>query len=156
MLKNLKEDKGFTLIEILMAMIIIGILTQMSILYLIDIRKRAYDAMAITDGKNLMTSVGSSFTLLDDVDFTHFPGDGSEVGTTRFSDGGGREAIFKLSPGVKAEITGQSDKVPGNGFVTAYLFHENGSDDPGSFTGSGRKEFYFMIDELTSAISVPE
>ena len=153
---NLKEEKGFTLVEIMMVMIILGILTQISYGLLIDIRKRAYDAVAIADGKNLMTAVANSFALLDDVDYTHFPGDGSEIGTKRFSDGGGRGAVFKLSPGVQAEITGQSDPVPGNGFVSAYLFHDNGTEDPGSFTGSGNKEFYFMVDELTSAISVPE
>jgi len=95
MLMNLKEKKGFTLVEILMAMIIIGILTQVSYGLLIDIRKRAFDATAIADGKNLMTAVANSFGLLDDVDYTHFPGDGREVGTKRFSDGGGRPAAFK-------------------------------------------------------------
>ncbi|MBC8393531.1 MAG: hypothetical protein H8E17_13325, partial [Deltaproteobacteria bacterium] len=44
----------------------------------------------------------------------------------------------------------------GNGFVSAYLFNKDGTDDPGSITGSGKKEFYFMFDELTSSISVPE
>ena len=71
---NLKEEKGFTLVEILMVMIILGILTQISYGLLIDIRKRAYDAVAIADGKNLMTAVANSFALLDDVDYTHFPG----------------------------------------------------------------------------------
>ena len=156
MLMNLKEEKGFTLVEIMMVMIIVGILAQISIGLLIDTRKRAKDAVAIVDGKHLMEAVAISFSLLDDVDYTHFPVDGSEIGTTRFSDGGGREAVLKLSPGVNAEITGQSDVVPGNGFVSAYLFNKDGTDDPGSITGSGKKEFYFMFDELTSSISVPE
>ena len=152
---KLKSNKGFTLIEILMVMIIIAILVQMGFTYFADLKKRSYDAVAIADGKNLMTASGNAFVLLEDVDFTHDPGMGSEVGTQKFS-GGDRDPIYTLSPGTRAVITGQSEKMPGNGFVSAYLYHEMGSEDPLSFTGGGKKEFYFMIDEWSSSISVPE
>jgi prepilin-type N-terminal cleavage/methylation domain-containing protein len=149
------NNKGFTLVEILMVMLILGILTQMGFTYFKDLKKRSFDSVAIADGKNLMNAVGTAFALLEDVDLTHTSGMGSEVGSERFS-GGGREPIFTLSVGVKAEITGQSESSPGNGYVSAYLYHEEGTEDPDSFTGSGRKEFYFMIDEFSSTISLAD
>ena len=155
MFGKLKSNKGFTLIEVLMVMVIIGILTQMGFTYFMDLKKKTYDATATADGRNLINAVSSAFVLLEDVDFTHDPGMGSEVGTQKFS-GGGRNPIFTLSPGVRAEITGQSETTPGNGFVSAYLYHENGKDDANSFTGSGKKEFYFMIDEFSSSISIAQ
>jgi len=155
MVAKLKDDKGFTLIELLMVMIIMGILAQMGMTYFQDLRDRSYDVVAIADGKNLMIATGNAFVLLEDVDFTHTPADGREVGTQRWS-GGARDPIYTLSSGVKAVIVGQSETSPGNSIVTAYLYHENGTDDPGaSFTGSGKREFYFFIDEFSSSISVP-
>jgi prepilin-type N-terminal cleavage/methylation domain-containing protein len=156
MVAKLKDNKGFTLVELLMVMIILGILTQVGMTYFQALRDRSYDAVAIADGKNLMVATGNAFVLLEDVDFTHTPADGPEVGTQRWS-GGARAPIFTMSPGVKAVIVGQSETSPGNSFVTAYLYHKDGTDDPGaSFTGSGKREFYFAIDEFSSSLSVPE
>ena len=147
----IKRKDGFTLIELMMVMIILGILTQMSTTFALDIRKRAYDASALADGKNLMTMAGNSFIGLDDVDFYHTSTDGPQVG---FLDTGGdtRPPIFTLSPGVKAVIFGTSPGIPGGGLVSARVYHTNGTDD---LTPSGKREFWFSIDEMTSSITAP-
>ena len=148
-------EKGFTVIEILMVMIIIGILTQMGMTFFNDLKKRSYDAVAIADGKNLMNAVGNSFVLLEDVDYNHAAADGGNIGT-QTTGGSSRSAVFQLSSGVKAIIFGESLSVPGSSSVTAYLWHESGTDSSSSIAGSGKREFYFAIDEFSSSISVPK
>lgn len=155
MLNALKTTKGFTLVEILMVMIILGVLSNMALTFFLDLRTRSYDAVAIADGKNLMTGVGNSFALLDDVDFNHAAEDGSAIGTATVG-GTPRSPVVELSPGVKAVIFGESNNVPGTSSVSAYIWHENGTDDAASISGSGKKEFYFAIDEFSSSISVPQ
>jgi len=152
---RLQNDKGFTFIEILMVIVILSILFQMALTFFKDLRTRSYDTVAITDGKNLITAVGNTFVLLEDVDYTHNAGDGSGIGTLTTS-GAPRSTVFKLSPGVQAIIFGESRSTPGASSVSAYLWHENGTDDAGSLSGNGKREFYFAIDEATSTISVPE
>ncbi len=143
---------GFTLIELMMVMIILGILAQMSTTFFLDLRKRAYDAVALSDGKNLMSTAGNVFLALEDVKFDHTPADGSEIGVLDTSDSP-RPAIFKMSEGVRARITGQSDTIAGTGFIDANLYHQFGTDDP--ITPSGKRELYFILDETTSFISAP-
>lgn len=150
--RRIRDESGFTLVELLMSMVIAAILMQTSFALLIDLRKRAFDAVAIADGRNLMTSVGNAFTLNEDVDLAHHFGDGPLIGATRLSDGGGREPLFKLSDGVHAEIF--HDVSGGTQFASASLYHQNGTED--GMNATGRKEFWFMIDEVTSDISVPE
>ena len=146
------NEGGFTFIELLMVMIILGILTQMATTFVLDLRKRAFDAMALSDGKNLMSIAGNVFLALEDVDFTHAPADGPQIGVLDTSSSP-RPAIFTMSQGVRARITGQSDTLPGAGFIDANLYHSEGTDDP--VTPSGKREFYFVLDEVTSFISAP-
>jgi len=155
MFDRIKNTDGFTLVEILMVMIILGIMAQMALTFALDIRKRAFDATALADGKNLMTMAGNSFIGLDDVDFTHAPADGSVIGTKDTNDND-RQPVFTLSPGVRAQIWGESTGIPGGGNVTAYVYHINGTDVPvDAFNPSGKRRFMFSIDEMTSSISAP-
>lgn len=151
MFDRIKNTDGFSLIELLMVMIILGILAQMALTFALDIRKRAFDATALADGKNLMTVAGTSFIGLDDVDFTHTSADGSQIGVLD-TGGAPRQPIFTLSPGVRAEISGYSSGVPGSGIVLAYLYHISGTDDSNP---SGKRRFMFSIDEMTSSITAP-
>jgi len=139
------------MVELLMAMVILGILLQMSLAFFIDLRKRAFDASALADGKNLMTVVANSFIGLDDVDYTHVPADGSQIGVLD-TGGAPRPPMFTFSPGVRAVVFGNSPGIPNDGLVTARVFHVSGTDDA---TPSGKREFLFMIDEMTSMISAP-
>lgn len=156
MFDRIKNTDGFTLVEILMVTIILGILSQMALMFAGDIRKRAFDATALTDGKNLMTMVGNSFLALDDVTFEH-TGDGRDIGTLT-ADGTTplTAPIFTLSPGVRAEIFHFDPGIPSGGLVEARVYHINGTDAPvDAFNPSGKRQFRFSIDEMTSSISSP-
>ena len=50
MLGNLKDNKGFTVIELLMVFIVLGVLAQMAWTFMIDLRTRSYDVTAVADG----------------------------------------------------------------------------------------------------------
>jgi prepilin-type N-terminal cleavage/methylation domain-containing protein len=147
MLRTLKNSKGFTMIELFMVFAVLSILAQIAFTFMIDLRSRSSDVMALSDGKNLVTIVRNNFIALDDVDYTHNPGDGSDLGTIS-TVGGARPPVFTLSPGVEATITGESDPDnPGAGYVVATLYHESGTK-MGLPSVSGRREFYFVVDEL--------
>jgi prepilin-type N-terminal cleavage/methylation domain-containing protein len=148
MLGNLKDNKGFTMIELLMVFLVLGILSQMAWTFMIDLRKRSFDVTAVVDGRNLIMVVRNSFVTLEDVDYTTISGTNMGIKTT-----GGIERVpaFTFSHGVRAVVTAGSGStgIPDNSFFEAYLYHENGSPDPFSVTGSGKKEYYYLADETT-------
>jgi prepilin-type N-terminal cleavage/methylation domain-containing protein len=152
---KIKNKDGFTLIEVMMVVIILGILSQMALTFVLDLRARAYDGTALSDGKNLMTAVAVSFLALEDVDFTQDPSSTDPIGAWDNS-GDPRPPVFTMSPGVRAEIVGESRPIAGSGFIDAFIFHTRGTDDGGALSGNGKREFYFSLDEMTSAISAPE
>jgi prepilin-type N-terminal cleavage/methylation domain-containing protein len=153
MLWKLRDNKGFTLVELMMVMICLGVLIQMAWNFLGDMRLRSYDITAVADGRNLVTAVRMNFVNLDDVDFRHQPGWGSDIGTKDRSNNP-RPAIFTLSPGVKARIVpGSESGTAEQGYYEAYLWHESGSDDAASV--SGKREFWYLADELTQTYSLP-
>ena len=152
MLEKLKDNSGFTFIEILMVMIMIGIMAQMAMNFMGDLRYRSSDVSAVTDGRNLITAVRGNFVYLEDVNYTHNPGDGPEIGATDTS-GNPRDPVFTLTRGVKARIEpGSESGVAEQGYYEAYVFHENGTPDS---TPSGRREFWYLADELNAIYSLP-
>ena len=153
MLGRLKGNKGFTFVELLMVFIVLGILSQIALTFMIDLRSRSSDVMAISDGKNLITAVRNNFVNLDDVDYTKT--DGSNVGVET-TGGDNRVAVFTLSPGVNIVVTAgsESNGTPDTGFFEAWLYHENGTDDPASTTGCGKREFYYYAEEATDLYSI--
>lgn len=154
MFDRIKKTDGFSMIELLMVLIILGILAQMAMTFALDIRKRAFDATALTDGKNLMTFVGNSFLALDDVTFEHTPGEGPDIGVLTADKTTVRPTpIFTLSDGVRAMIIHDDPGIASGGFVEARVYHVNGTPDP--MNPSGKREFWFTIDEMTSTISAP-
>jgi len=154
MLRTLKDNKGFTMIELLMVFVVLGILAQISLTFMIDLRTRSSDVTAIADGRNLMTVVRNNFVNLDDVNYTQI--NGSDVGVET-TGGVARPPVFTLSPGVRIVFITDDSKSKGTadtGFFQAWLYHENGTADPASFTGCGKREFYYLADEENDSYSI--
>lgn len=137
---------GFTLMELVLVILIIGILAQVGLSYMVNFQARAKDAIAIHDGRNLITAVQTSFANREVVNYAHTPADGPDIGTP---------TVFTLNQGVRASITAGSlsDGSEGNGWFEAYLYHINGTDDPA--TSSHKREFYYLVDESLNIYSLP-
>ena len=153
MLEKVRDNRGFTIIEMGIVMIMLGILVQMAWNFMGDMRRRSSDVAAVADGRNLITVVRSNFISLEDVNYTHNPGGGPLIGTTDTS-GNPRNPVFTLSPGVMARIElGSQSGVLDQGYYEATVFHENGTEDPG--TPSGKREFWYLADEPNQIYSLP-
>jgi prepilin-type N-terminal cleavage/methylation domain-containing protein len=152
MLRTLKNSKGFTMIELFMVFAVIGILAQIAMTFMIDLRSRSFDIRAVSDGRNLITVVKANFANLDDVDYTEI--DGSDIGV-KTTGGGARPPVFTLSPGVTIKVTNGSESgTSGACSFEAWLSHSNGTPDAApSETGTGRREFYYFADESDDTIA---
>jgi prepilin-type N-terminal cleavage/methylation domain-containing protein len=152
MLERVKGSSGFTFIEILMVMIMLGVLTQMAWNFSADVRQRSSDVSAVADGRNLITVVRANFINLDNVQFDHDPDDGQVIGTVD-TGGNPRSPVFTLSPGVRARIElGSQSGVAEQGYYEAYLFHVNGTPDA---SPSGKREFWYLADQQNAIFSLP-
>lgn len=145
---SIKNDdcSGFSLLELVMVICLIGILAQIGVAYMLNFQAKAKDSIAIHDGRNLLTNVESSFANREVVDYEHAPSDGRKVGAPN---------VFTLNQGVMARITAgsKSDGGDGNGTFEAWLYHSNGTADPISL--SGKREFYYFIDQSLNIYSLP-
>ena len=138
---KLKDHRGFTFIELLMVFVVLGILSQIALMFWLDLRSRAHDAVAITDGRNLITVVRNNFVNLDDVDYTQT--NGADIGVKTLG-GADRPPIFTLSPGVQTRLMVGSSGTPDFGFFQVYMYHSNGTSEP---TPSGKREFFYLASE---------
>jgi prepilin-type N-terminal cleavage/methylation domain-containing protein len=150
MLKSVKDNKGFTFIELMMVMIMAGILMQMAWLFALDLKKRGSDIAAVADGRNLITTVRNNFVNLDSVNYNATKE--RHIGI-RKRTGGKRPPVFILSPGVMARIeAGSQSGIADQGYFEAFLFHRNGTGDE---TPSGKREFWYLADEANDIYSLP-
>ena len=152
--KGVRDERGFSLHELMIVMAIMGILMQVAMLSMMEMRRSALDTSAISDARNLIEAATSKFIDKADVSLTRAAGEGREVGYTTIG-GAARKPVFTLSSGVHARVIGSSDWAgDGNGYMEAWVYHPNGNEDLG--TPSGRREFYCIIDESTGISSFPD
>ena len=151
-----KRDSGFTLIELIIVMMLIGILMAIGALVYRDIQGRSRDAQAYSEGRNLITAVSDAFLANEDIDFdTAIAGITGPVGNVRFTDSGARTAIFSLSNNVRARMTGHSTPQPGGGSLMLEIWNVHGSDTMPGDTDSGKKEYYYEIQEDADILTMP-
>ncbi|MDJ0915075.1 MAG: type II secretion system protein [Desulfobacterales bacterium] len=148
--RPLSNQKGFTLIESMVVCIVLGILFHMGLIVYRDMNRRGKDAMAITDGRNLITAVEITFINLETAYYDHNPVDGSEIGTQDYPSGT-RAPVFVLSSGTRVESTGESTGFAGEGFFEADVWHKDGSK-----LGGVPRKFHLLIDEQFNTISLPD
>ena len=153
-IREIVNQKGFTLVELIVVVAIIGLLTAMGTTYYTHLQFRSADSQAYVEGRNLLTAVNDAFLGMEDINF----GDGlrditGPVGNRKFSNNNEeRPPIFNLSPTIRARLIGQSTTTPGGGYFEAEIWSVNGTNDG---TDSGRKEYRFLIVEDAGLIQTP-
>jgi len=149
--ENIRDNSGFSLIELMMMLAIIAILTQISFSSWIDYKRKAYDASAVSDARNLIEAVINDMVGFEDVDYSHTVASGSRIGAFD-NEGNARPPSLFLSPGVNAHIF--YDTVGGGIFVDAFIWHGGGSPDPTAAAPGniGIREFESLIDEDNEVI----
>ncbi len=156
--KIVKDQRGFSLMELFMVVAIISILAGLTMLYIGDTLDSARDSAAISDATNLIIVVNNNFIDKESIDYKAIGADGIEIGVTD-SDGNVRDPIFRLSPGVQIYFENSADPTYNKCFdderqssFTAYLYHNRGSEDIWGLnpSGSDRRCVQCIVDELTS------
>lgn len=154
---GLRDIRGFTIVELIMSMLIISILATMGTVYMIDIRNRASDSQAYNEGRNLVTALNDAFLGGEDVFF----GDGAteitgEIGKLASDESTPRSAIFSLSSDVRAIVNGKNTDAPGDGEVEVYIWNTRGTPDASATNDDGKKEYYYVLSEITGEVSTPD
>ncbi len=141
---NGKTDGGFTLVELLVCIALIGILSAITTLIYKDIKSQSADTSAYAEGMNLFTAASDAFIANEDVDFNTAEGATGPVGDARISDGGARTPVFNLSNKIRATLTGQSTPAAGGGVLGFWIWSVDGTTS-----------YYFYIDEDADTLTVP-
>ncbi|MBW1742627.1 MAG: prepilin-type N-terminal cleavage/methylation domain-containing protein [Deltaproteobacteria bacterium] len=133
--RGLSGNKGFTLIELVIVIAIIGILAASGMLIYMDFTAKANDSAALNDAK-FLTAVGSNVLLDNEKMFLLQAADaGGVVGNTVDLLGNVIPKLYTLSPGVRAQVQFVNVDVPGPPAATITdisikTWHERGSDSP--------------------------
>jgi prepilin-type N-terminal cleavage/methylation domain-containing protein len=134
-LRVLSENKGFTLIELMIVIAIIAILASAGMLVYMDFTAKANDSAALNDAK-FLTAVGSNALLQNDkMLLQHLASAGSVVGDEVDMLGNAIPKLYELSPGVRADVQIINVDLPGPPPITLTdisirTWHERGSDSP--------------------------
>lgn len=156
-IKPLNNKKGFTFLELVVAIALVSILSSIAISTYIPLRRKALDTTALSDARNLVESVVDATLSDEDVDYSKGAAGAGVGGAVGFLDTAGnpRTPVFILSPGVEVIIIGDSSQgINGdNTFFQAIVYHSSGTSDPA--TASGKKEYTCSVDESTGTSSLP-
>jgi len=160
------NSKGYSLMELMMVLSIIAIVSQIGFSAWLDNKRRAYDATAVADTRNLIEAIVNDMVGAEDVLYSHDPEDGPRIGSWTKGDdtnwdvdnkGEKRKPSLYLSPGVKAFIRGATDVVDSNGItnttVTAFLWHSGGTPWSGVTNLDNLREFSAVINEQKEEIT---
>jgi len=157
MTNSINNNKGFTLMELMVTIAIISVLSAIAISNYMPMRAKAMDTAARSDARNLVDAVVNAVMNHADVQFTN-TGPGGAIGVLDSSGTTARKPIFVLSNNVAAIITGSSAMAPGgnNTIFTAYVYNTGGTPDNSPLSNSGKKEYMVMIDANAGTIVVPQ
>ncbi len=152
-MRTYRNQHGFTLLELMIVMAILGVLSAISAFWMLDIFHAARDTAAITDAKNLLTIIHNNFLDNESVQYDSMGPDGSRLGITEEDGATPRVSVYGLSPGVKIKFITTPNISSSNpdvlGTFNAWLYHSLGTKDPLdiSLAGVGRKVVQCTIDE---------
>lgn len=107
-IKNrLKQDNGFSLIELMVVIVIIAILASIGIINFRAFRAKAYDAVALADARNFIDSAVMATLNNEDVLYQTGAAGAPLTGPLGNEDTSNnpRPPVFVISNGVVAEIT---------------------------------------------------
>jgi len=114
-----QDCRGFTLIELMMVVCILGILASIALPHLSDFAHRAYNTLAKSDMANIMRVAKAKLNLGEGGNF-------SLSGQVVQCDDNSR--LLVLSKGVEGTVNGLiDDGEPGNNFIFISLHHSKGS-----------------------------
>ena len=155
MLKQLRGNRGFTLVELMVVMAVLGILSAIGVLGYTDFTARANDSTAMTDAKFLM-GLASNVLLQDSQTlFSHQSHEGTIIGDRNDSLGIYVPKLYKLSPGVQANVQIFNWDVPADppfeiSSIWVEASHDRGSDMAGGL--NGKKTYQVWVDGVSGWI----
>jgi type IV pilus assembly protein PilA len=104
--KRMQDDKGFTLIELMVVVLIIAILIAIAIPTFLGLRERAQDRAAQSDLRNAMTAAKAFYT--DDETYTNFNVAAAEATEPSLNWVAGAPAVDTDQTGIDGDTAGNT------------------------------------------------